>query len=374
MTDNHPTTTTQDTPQRVPAIKSPMQTILKKLILAPDTFTKDDATIATKEIMEGKATHAQIGAYLVGLKLNRLDADPAIVAACAIEMSNHSLPIPFDGYEDLQSELVDIVGTGGDGHDTFNVSTTAAIVAAGAGCKVAKHGNRAASSACGSADILERAGCLIGAIHPKMVAPLLKEHGFCFLFAQTYHPAMKNTSGPRREIGVPSIFNLMGPLSNPAKPRRVVVGVHSRSLGNLMIESLKLMGLRAGMVVCGANGLDEISPEGETHVWKLVDGEIVEEDISPAQFGLPSHPLSAVKGGGPDENAKILEELLSNKYKSPGHPILDFVLLNAAALLVVAGKANNFEEAVVLARESVESGKAYDVLSGFRNDAQTMKV
>ncbi|KAF9571158.1 anthranilate phosphoribosyltransferase [Mortierella alpina] len=358
-----------NTPQKVPAVKSPMHPILKKLVHAPDTFTTEDATLATKEIMEGRATHAQIGAYLVGLKLNRLDAEPAVVAACAIEMSNHGLPIPFKD-TNLQEQLVDIVGTGGDGHDTFNVSTTAAIVAAGAGCKVAKHGNRAASSACGSADILEKIGCRIDNVQPEKVATLLDDHGFCFLFAQTYHPAMKNTSQPRRELGIPSIFNLMGPLSNPAKPRRVVVGVHSRSLGALMIESLKLMGLIAGMVVCGANGLDEISPEGETHVWKLVDGEIVEEDISPAQFGLPSHPLLDVKGGGPQENAQILDDLLNNKFKSPGHPILDFVLLNAAALLVVAGKADNFEDAVILARESVESGKARIVLEGFRRDIQ----
>ncbi|KAF9332948.1 anthranilate phosphoribosyltransferase [Linnemannia elongata] len=335
--------------QKVPAIKSTMHPILKKLAHNPQSFTPEDATIATKEIMEGRATHAQIGAYLFGLKLNKLDAEPAIVASCA---------------------LVDIVGTGGDGHDTFNVSTTAAIVAAGAGVKVAKHGNRAASSACGSADILEKIGCRIDNVRPEQVAPLLEDHGFCFLFAQTYHPAMKNTSVPRKELGVPSIFNLMGPLSNPAKPRRVVVGVHSRGLGALMIQSLKLMGLIAGMVVCGANGLDEISPEGETHVWKLVDGEIIEEDISPAQFGLPSHPLTAVKGGGPEENAAILDDLLNNKFKSPGHPILDFVLLNAAALLVVAGKADNFEDAVILARESVENGKARLALEGFRRDIQ----
>ncbi|KAI8599611.1 anthranilate phosphoribosyltransferase [Dissophora ornata] len=360
----------QNTPQKVPTTKSAMHPILQKLVHAPSSFTIEDATTATKEIMEGRATQAQIGAYLIALKLNKLDAEPAIVAACAVEMSNHGLPISFEQNPGLQEQLVDIVGTGGDGHDTFNVSTTAAIVAAGAGCKVAKHGNRAASSACGSADILEKIGCRIDNVKPEDVAPLLDNHGFCFLFAQTYHPAMKNTSAPRKELGIPSIFNLMGPLSNPAKPRRVVVGVHSRSLGTLMIESLKLMGLISGMVVCGANGLDEISPEGETHVWKLVDGEIVEEDISPAQFGLPSHPLSAVKGGGPKENAEILDDLLNNKFKSPGHPILDFVLLNAAALLVVAGKATNFEDAVVLARQSVESGKARLVLEGFRRDIQ----
>ncbi|KAF9992823.1 anthranilate phosphoribosyltransferase [Entomortierella chlamydospora] len=357
-------------PQRVPAIKSAMHPILQKLVHKPETFTVTDAAVATKEIMEGRATQAQIGAYLVALKLNKLDADPSIVAACAVEMKNHGLPISFEKYPHLEEQLVDIVGTGGDGHDTFNVSTTAAIVAAGAGCKVAKHGNRAASSACGSADILEKIGCRIDNVQPDQVAPLLDSHGFCFLFAQTYHPAMKNTSAPRKELGVPSIFNLMGPLSNPAKPGRVVVGVHSRLLGSLMIQSLKLMGLISGMVVCGANGLDEISPEAETHVWKLVDGEIVEEDISPAQFGLPSHPLISVKGGGPVENAQILDDLLNNKFKSPGHPILDFVLLNAAALLVVAGKADNFEDAVVIARESVESGKARAVLEGFRRDIQ----
>ncbi|KAF9433289.1 anthranilate phosphoribosyltransferase [Entomortierella beljakovae] len=356
--------------QRVPVIKSTMHPIIQKLVHKPETFTVQDATVATKEIMEGRATQAQIGAYLIGLKLTKLDSEPSILAACAVELRNHGLPISFDNYPDLEEQLVDIVGTGGDGHDTFNVSTTAAIVAAGAGCKVAKHGNRAASSACGSADILEKIGCKIDNVKPEQVAPLLENHGFCFLFAQTYHPAMKNTSGPRKELGIPSIFNLMGPLSNPTKPKRVVVGVHSRFLGGLMIRSLQLMGLTSGMVVCGANGLDEISPEGETHVWKLADGKIVEEDISPAQFGLPSHPLTLVKGGGPEENAQILDDLLNNKFKSPGHPILDFVLLNAAALLVVAGKADNFEDAVVLARESVESGKARLVLEGFRRDIQ----
>ncbi|KAF9355088.1 anthranilate phosphoribosyltransferase [Mortierella sp. NVP85] len=177
---------------------------------------------------------------------------------------------------------------------------------------------------------------------------------------------MKNTSVPRREVGIPSIFNLMGPLSNPAKPKRIVVGVHSRYLGDLMIRSLQRMGLDSGMVVCGADGLDEISPEKETHVWKLVDGEIIEEDISPDQFGLPSHPLTAVKGGGPEENTAILRDLLSNKFESPGHPILDFVLINAAALLVVAGKARDFKEGVTLARLSVTSGEALRVLEGFR--------
>ncbi|KAF9583639.1 anthranilate phosphoribosyltransferase [Lunasporangiospora selenospora] len=361
---------TDQLPQKVPAVKSAMVPILKKLVHAPDTFTPEDATFATREIMEGRATHAQIGAYLVALKLTRLDADPAILASCAIEMRNHGLPIPFNSDSTLQDQLVDIVGTGGDGHDTFNVSTTAAIVAAGAGCKVAKHGNRASSSACGSADILEKIGCRIDNVQPENVSSLLENHGFCFLFAQTYHPAMKNTSVPRREIGIPSLFNLMGPLSNPAKPRRFVVGVHSKNLGALMIETLRLMGFDAGMVVCGANGLDEISPEGITHVWNLVDGKIVEKEISPAQFGLPSHPLTAVKGGGPEENAAILDDLLNNKFKSPGHPILDFVLLNAAALLVVAGKTDSFEKAVQLARESVESGRARACLDGFRRDIQ----
>ncbi|KAG0235748.1 anthranilate phosphoribosyltransferase [Actinomortierella wolfii] len=360
----------QEKPQNVPALKSTMQQVLKKLVQEPEAFTADDATTATKEIMEGRATHAQIGAFLVALKLSKLDRNPAIVASSAIEMRNHGLPIPFEGFSELQDQLVDIVGTGGDGHDTFNVSTTAAIVAAGAGVKVAKHGNRAASSACGSADILEKIGCKIENVRPEQVAPLLTTHGFCFLFAQTYHPAMKRSSLPRRELGIPSIFNIMGPLSNPVKPKRVVVGVHSHQLGALMIESLRLMGLISGMVVCGANGLDEISPEGETHVWKLVNGVIVEETISPSQFGLPSHPLTSVKGGGPAENAQILEDLLNNKFQSPGHPILDFVLLNAAALLVVAGKADNFETAVDIARESVVSGRAKAVLEGFRKDIQ----
>ncbi|KAI8092958.1 anthranilate phosphoribosyltransferase [Halteromyces radiatus] len=317
--------------------------------------------------MNGNATHSQISAFLVGLRLQNKDSDPVIVAACAKAMRSHARLIPYENYEHVEGNVVDIVGTGGDGHDTYNVSTTASIVAAGAGAKVAKHGNRAASSKSGSADLMEAHGCHIGLVEPEQVASILDKTNFCFLFSQTYHPAMKHVASLRKEIGIPTVFNLLGPMSNPAKPARVVVGVHSPQIGSLMANALKLTGVRGALVVCGNEKLDEISPSGDTNYWRVHEnGDITTGTLHPTtDFGLATHPLAEVKGGDCYENAKTLDRLLNNQLPE-GDPILDFVLLNAAALLVVGGVASDFKDGVNKAKESIQSGKAKSVLEAFR--------
>nr|KAJ3420635.1 anthranilate phosphoribosyltransferase [Polyrhizophydium stewartii] len=279
-------------------------------------------------------------------------------------MRDAALPVvrlPFD--------VVDIVGTGGDGQNTFNVSTAASIVAAGAGAKVAKHGNRASSSTSGSADVLEALDCNLSAVSPAAVNEILHESNFCFLFAQVFHPAMKNVAGPRKELGVRTIFNLLGPMTNPAHPTRMVVGVFSRDLGHAMAEALHLSGVKSGWVVHGCVGLDEISPEGNTLVWQFDEsGNITERTISPsADFGLPEHPLRDVVGGDAVENASTMRQLLSGELSGP---ILDFVLLNAAALLHVSGLAADLPAGVALARQSIASGAAKKQLELFSHASQ----
>ncbi|KAI8976110.1 anthranilate phosphoribosyltransferase [Pilobolus umbonatus] len=321
--------------------------------------------------MKGEATPSQISAFLVSLRLQHKDKDARIVAACATAMRSHSHAVSYVGYESMSDKIVDIVGTGGDGHDTYNVSTTASIVAAGAGAKVAKHGNRAASSKSGSADLMEANGCHIAAVKPDKVAGILDRTNFCFLFAQTYHPSMKHVAALRKEIAIPTVFNMLGPMSNPAKPLKVIVGVHSPEIGELMADALKLTGIEEALIVCGEERLDEISPAGETNYWRIHgEDDIITGVLHPTRdFGLKTHPLSDVKGGDCHENAKILTQLLNNELKD-GHPILDFVLLNASALLVVSGIATDFRDGVNKAHESIKSGRAKHVLDKFREETR----
>jgi anthranilate phosphoribosyltransferase len=225
---------------------------LKSTWTQPNYLTPGVAKEIASEIMEGKLGPSQIGAFLITLKLLGKETQPEYIAAVAEAMRDASLPVT------LNYDVVDIVGTGGDGQDTFNVSTAASIVAAGAGCKVAKHGNRASSSSCGSADVLETLGCTLQNVTPSKLPSILETTNFCFLFAQVYHPAMKSVAGPRKELGVRTIFNILGPLTNPARPTRMIVGVFSKDLGMLMAQSLQLLGVERGWVVSGAIGLDEV--------------------------------------------------------------------------------------------------------------------
>ncbi|OZJ05128.1 hypothetical protein BZG36_01363 [Bifiguratus adelaidae] len=341
-----------------------LRDILRKLVSHPDAFRPADAHVALNEIMNGTATPAQTAAFLVACSLQHKNAHPEILAAFGKVMREHALKIVFE--PELAAQVTDIVGTGGDGHNTFNVSTTAAIVAAGAGVKMAKHGNRASSSSSGSADILEACGCKLINVTPEFVPKYLSQHNFCFLFAQMYHPSMKNVASVRKEVGIPTVFNILGPLSNPAKPRRCVVGVHSHHIGEVMVNALKLTGVQRAMVVCGTEGLDEISCAGETHVWDLKeDGTISYYTVHPARdFGLMTHPLSTVIGGEPAQNVVTLQKVLANELPD-NDPILDYVLLNTAAVLVVAGKASDFRQGVSLARDSIRQGKAKEALENF---------
>ncbi|KAI8810320.1 glycosyl transferase family, a/b domain-containing protein [Cladochytrium replicatum] len=337
---------------------------LRLLLANPRDFTEYHATRAAKAIMQGEATHAQVGGFLVALKLTGKESDPSIVAAFASVMRDNSLPVSVPPH--FENSVIDIVGTGGDGQNTFNASTAAGLVGAGAGCIVAKHGNRASSSSCGSADVLEALGCHLTNLTPDSVPRALDSSGFAFLFSQVFHPAMKNVSVPRKELGVRTIFNLLGPLTNPARPKKIVLGVYAKELGLLFAQTLKLTGVQRAWVVHGEIGLDEVSPEGYTQVWELQpDGSITELRLHPSDFGLSEHPLSTVVGGDAAMNSKTMTSLLNGELPD-GHPILDFVLLNAAVLVYVAGKAGSIKDAVGVARESIRSGKARSALEGFR--------
>lgn len=308
----------------------------------------ESARAAMEEIMAGAATPSQIGAFLVGMRMRA--ETPEVVAACWDVLERHAEPVPAE-------DVIDVVGTGGDGADTINVSTTAAIVVAAAGGRVAKHGNRAASSKCGSADVLEALGARID-LGGEAAARIIDECGFCFLFAQRFHPAMKNVGGPRRELAVRTIFNVLGPLSNPARPKRVLAGVGVPQLGPLVANAFAIRGIERAIVVHSADGLDEISPAGVTHAWVVGDGAIAERELRPADFGLPEHPLASIVGGDAAYNASVLRSVLNGEEG----PALDFVLANAGASCFVAGLAPDLMSGTAVAREAIMSGAARSVL------------
>ena len=311
----------------------------------------DEAAAALETIMSGDATPAQIGAFLAGMRAH--GETPEIVAACWAVMERHAEPI-------AAGNVVDLCGTGGDGADTFNVSTAAALVVAGAGGRVAKHGNRAASSNCGSADLLEALGARID-LGGEAVAKVIEGCGFGFLFAQRFHPAMRHVGGPRRELGTRTIFNVLGPISNPARPRAQLTGVGSAELGPLFAEAFRIRGLDRAVVVHSADGLDEISPAAATHAWILEGGALREEDLTPDTFGMEGGSLEDVAGGSPEENAETLRAVLAGQ----GGPVADFVTLNAGAGCWVAGLADSFAEGAALAREAVASGRARAVAESY---------
>jgi anthranilate phosphoribosyltransferase len=309
------------------------------------------AATALEELMTGAATPAQVGAFLAAWRIR--GESPAAIAACLDVMLRHAEPVSAP-------DTIDICGTGGDGIDTINVSTAAAFVVAASGVRVAKHGNRAASSRCGSADVLEALGARIDLGGPA-IARIIDACNFCFLFAQRMHPAMRHVGGARREIGIRTVFNILGPLSNPASPARQLVGVGSRALGPLVAEALALRGIERALVVHSEDGLDEISPAAPTHAWVVGDGAVAERVFTPADFGIAPAPLSAVAGGDAAENAGAILAILDG---GEG-PKTDFTVINAAAALVVAGRATDFRAAADLAREAIASGRAREVLDTY---------
>lgn len=328
-----------------------MQAVLQALVDG-EPLTAALAEQAMEAMMRGEATPAQIGAFLVGLRIR--GETPEVVATCARVMRAHAEPI-------AAGEVVDVVGTGGDGASVFNVSTAAAIVLAGAGARVAKHGNRAMSSRCGSADILEALGARID-IGADAVARIVDECGFAFVFAQRFHPAMRHVAGARRELGVRTVFNILGPLTNPARPRAQLTGVGARSLAPLLAEALAVSGVERAAVVHSMDGLDEVSPSAATQVWLVEGGTVTESEVSPSTFGLPAHPLEAVRGGTADENAATLRAVLAGE---ASEAITDFVLMNSAMAAFAVGLVSDLRTGVDLARESLASGAARRVLETY---------
>ena len=327
-----------------------MQDAIRELI-ERGTIDAALATGAMEEIMSGSATPAQMGAFLTALRLRGETAE--IIAACARVMQAHAEAVPI-------SDVIDVVGTGGDGRDTINVSTAAAIVVAGAGGRVAKHGNRAASSKAGSADVLEALGAKtnLGGLD---VARVIEACGFCFVFAQRFHPSMRHVGGVRRELAVRTIFNVLGPLTNPARPRGLLAGAGVKSLAPVMAEAFALRGMERTIVVHSADGLDEISPAGATHAWFVDGGVVSQRDLHPSDFGLPEHPLESVFGGSPEYNAgKILAVLDGIE-----GPEADFVVMNAAAACYVAGLAPDLATGTLVAQQAIASGRAREVLDHY---------
>jgi anthranilate phosphoribosyltransferase len=300
-----------------------------------------------EEIMTGAATPAQVAAFITGLRMK--GEEVAEITGAARVMRRHATRIETGcGPDEI---LVDTCGTGGDGAHTFNISTTVALVAAAAGLKVAKHGNRSVSSRCGSADVLQALGVNLE-LSPAAVGRAVREIGIGFLFAPLLHKAMKYAIGPRREIGIRTVFNILGPLTNPAGATVQLLGVYDPGLPPLMAAVLQGLGSRQAMVVHGAGGLDELSLSGENRVAWLKDGEIKEIVLRPADAGLAEAPLEALAGGGPEENAAIIRELLAGG-KGPRR---DVVLLNAAALFVTAGRVEDFRAGAGLVAELIDSG------------------
>ena len=317
-------------------------------------LSEDEAAGVMRDIMSGEATPAQIGAFLVALRLKGETVDE--VTGMARVMREHALAVPTAGL----SGLVDTCGTGGDASGTFNVSTAAAFVVAGAGGRVAKHGNRAMTSACGSADVLEALGAKID-LDPEQVARCIREVGIGFMFAQSFHPAMKHVAGPRREIGVRTVFNVLGPLTNPAGADHQLLGVARPELAPLLAEALGRLGARHALVVHGHGGLDELSLSGASTVHELRAGVVSEYTVSPEDVGLAEAPNDAVRGGSPEENAGALRDVLDGE---PG-PLRDITLLNAAAALVAADLAADLKAGVAMAARAVDFGAARDKLSAF---------
>ena len=309
-------------------------------------LSREQAREVMDEIMRGDATQAQIGGFLVALRLKGESADE--IAGCAEAMRAHVLPV-----RPQRDDLVDTAGTGGDGASTINISTAAAIVAAAAGAGVAKHGNRAVSSASGSADVLEALGFELEQ-PPERIAQSIDELGFGFMFAPAHHPAMRHAAPVRRELAARTVFNVLGPLTNPAGARAQVIGVYSPSLVRTLAEVLAQLGARRAYVVHGAHGIDELSPTGPNDVCEVVDGEVRERVIDPIDLGIQRCDPAELRGGTPAENAQAIREVFAGA--DGGRR--DAILLNAAGAIAASGHAEDLRDGLELARAAVDSGAA----------------
>jgi anthranilate phosphoribosyltransferase len=327
-----------------------IQPALQQLLDGRD-LSRGDAREVMGEIMRGEATPAQIGGFLVALRAKGETADE--ITGCAEAMREHALAV-----RPRREDLVDTAGTGGDTAHTINISTAAALVAAAAGAAVAKHGNRAVSSACGSADVLEALGFTLEQ-EPQRIAQSIDELGFGFLFAPSHHPAMRHAAPVRKELATRTVFNVLGPLTNPAGARAQVVGVYSEQLVRTIAEVLAQLGARRAFVVHGAGGIDELSPVGLNLVAEVVDGTVLERTLDPeAELGLPRCTVEELRGGSPAENAAALREI----FEGADGGRRSAVLLNAAGAIAAAGHAADLREGLEVARQTVDSGAAAERL------------
>ena len=315
-------------------------------------LTKEEARECMNEIMNGEATDIQMSSYLTALSLKGETIDE--ITGSAAGMREHCIKLLND------EEVLEIVGTGGDGSNSFNISTTSSVVIAASGIKVAKHGNRAASSKCGAADVLEKLGVKID-VSPKKSATILNEINICFLFAQNYHIAMKYVAPVRRELGIRTVFNILGPLTNPAGASMQVMGVYDETLVEPLAKVLNNLGVKRAMVVYGQDSLDEISLSAPTSVCEVKDGTYTSYTITPEQFGFKRCQKEDLVGGDPEYNAKITRDILGGK-KGPKR---DAVLLNAGAAIYIAGRTKTMQEGVELAAKLIDEGKALAKLKQF---------
>ena len=326
-----------------------IQEAIRNLIAGTD-LGRAKMRAVMEQIMSGQATDAQIGAFLVALRIKGETIDE--IAGGAEVMREKATPIVT-----VRPDLIDTCGTGGDDSGTFNISTTVAFVACGAGLAVAKHGTRSISSQCGSSDVLTALGVNVEAA-PEKVGECIDEVGIGFLFAIALHGAMKHAVGPRRELATRTVFNILGPLTNPAGAKRQLLGVFDGALTEALAGVLRELGSDQALVVHGSDGLDEITLTGPTQVSELRDGQVSTRQIHPGDFGLQTVSAEALKGGDADHNARILRGVLDGEEG----PQRDVVLLNAAAAIVVGGLAENITAGLEVARESIDSGKARQAL------------
>jgi anthranilate phosphoribosyltransferase len=323
-----------------------IQAVISKL-LDGTQLARAEARAVMDEIMRGEATPAQIGGFLIALRAK--GETPDEITGCAEAMRDHVLAV-----RPRRDDLVDTAGTGGDGAHTINISPAAALVAAAAGAAVAKHGNRAVSSACGSADVLEALGFALE-LEPRRIAKSIDELGFGFLFAPSHHPAMRHAAAVRKELATRTVFNVLGPLTNPAGARAQVVGVYSPELVRTIAEVLARLGARRAYVVHGGGGIDELSPVGPNLVAEVVDGQVLERRLDPeAELGIPRCSVDELRGGSPAENAEAIRQVFAGK--NGGRR--DAILLNAAGAIAASGHAADLREGLEVARRTIDSGAA----------------
>ena len=319
------------------------------MVVSGSSLTVEEASSVMRQIMLGETTPAQLGSFLTALSLKGESIEE--IAGMATVMREFALRVNVDGM------IVDSVGTGGDGLNTFNISTASGLVAAGAGLKVAKHGNRAASGTCGSADVLEELGVNIE-LSPEGVERCIRESGIGFMFAQAFHPSMRHAGPVRREIGIRTVFNILGPLTNPAGAQSMLVGVAFPEMGEKMASVLNLLNTCHSIIVHGEGGLDEMTLGGSTTVWEVSGGYVTTWTLSVAETGLPVTPIENVRGGDKVANEGTMRSLLNGE----GGPVRDYVLLNSAGVLLIGDLVTDIRDGIQLAAQSIDSGAAKECM------------